>query len=419
MNDKILPFDKEQLSDASLDRIMAMAYQKAGISKKERTEMEYNYSEPIITMKRSEENITDKNIYVSKVKSRKGGVAAACIALLLVGTVGGVLFFGKNLETEPPHTDPAAQFASLGDSLGEPTVSTDDDKALIELPDVVGMEESKACQTLIEAGFLPIKREMYDDKVEAGHVIKTDPEAALDKRYEMNTEVTYYVSLGPLDGSSTGTTASDSVTSDKHDTIETSVTVDTTVPEQITPDVEKVTLPDLVGLSQEKAIAALEECGLDYEVVEIKYYADKGKVIEQSIASGTVVDKDSVITIYVSTGDPEIVEMTMQIPIPEGAKGSYTFDVYREGTVIYTKTVTDTSLYAGKTVNFDIYGTAKEVLHIYVKNNDLGWDNYFRYAVYNIDYDNKTVQLDGELNEKDFLDPPKQWDDLSGFDDLG
>ena len=419
MNDKILPFDKEQLSDASLDRIMAMAYQKAGIPKKERTEMEYNYSEPIITMKRSEENKTDKNIYVSKVKSRKGGVAAACIALLLVGTVGGVLFFGNNLETEPPHTDPASQFVVLGDSLGEPTVSADDDKALIELPDVVGMEESKACQTLLEAGFLPIKREMYDDKVEAGHVIKTDPEAALDKRYEMNTEVTYYVSLGPLDGSSTGTTASDSVTSDKPDTIETSVTVDTTVPEQITPDVEKVTLPDVVGLSQEKAIAALEECGLDYKVVEIKYYADKGKVIEQSIASGTVVDKDTVITIYISTGDPEIVEMTMQIPIPEGAKGSYTFDVYREGTVIYTKTVKDTSLYAGKTVDFDIYGTAKEVLHIYVKNNDLDWDNFFRYAVYNIDYDNKTVQLDGELNEKDFLDPPKQWDDLSGFDDLG
>ncbi|MBQ1537960.1 MAG: PASTA domain-containing protein [Ruminococcus sp.] len=419
MNDKILPFDKEQLSDASLDRIMAMSYQKAGIPKKERTEMEYNYSEPIITMKRSEENKTDKNIYVSKVKSRKGGVAAACIALLLVGTASGLLFFGKNLETEPPHTDPAAQFASLVDSLGEPTVSADDDKALIELPDVVGMEESKACQTLLEAGFLPIKREMYDDKVEAGHVIKTDPEAALDKRYEMNTEVTYYVSLGPLDGSSAGTTESDSVTSDKPDTIETSVSVDTTVPEQITPDVEKVTLPDVVGLSQEKAIAALEECGLDYKVVEIKYYADKGKVIEQSIASGTVVDKDTVITIYISTGDPEIVEMTMQIPIPEGAKGSYTFDVYREGTVIYTKTVTDMSLYAGKTVDFDIYGTAKEVLHIYVKNNDLGWDNYFRYAVYNIDYDNKTVQLDGELNEKDFLDPPKQWDDLSGFDDLG
>ena len=419
MNDKILPFDKEQLSDASLDRIMAMAYQKAGIPKKERTEMEYNYSEPIITMKRSEENKTDKNIYVSKVKSRKGGVAAACIALLLVGTASGLLFFGNNLETEPPHTDPASQFVVLGDSLGEPTVSADDDKALIELPDVVGMEESKACQTLLEAGFLPIKREMYDDKVEAGHVIKTDPEAALDKRYEMNTEVTYYVSLGPLDGSSTGTTASDSVTSDKPDTIETSVTVDTTVPEQITPDVEKVTLPDVVGLSQEKAIAVLEECGLDYKVVEIKYYADKGKVIEQSIASGTVVDKDTVITIYISTGDPEIVEMTMQIPIPEGAKGSYTFDVYREGTVIYTKTVTDTSLYAGKTVDFDIYGTAKEVLHIYVKNNDLDWDNFFRYAVYNIDYDNKTVQLDGELDEKDFLDPPKQWDDLSGFDDLG
>ena len=115
MNDKILPFDKEQLSDASLDRIMAMAYQKAGIPKKERTEMEYNYSEPIITMKKSEENKTDKNIYVSKVKSRKGGVAAACIALLLVGTASGLLFFGKNLETEPPHTDPASQFVVLGD----------------------------------------------------------------------------------------------------------------------------------------------------------------------------------------------------------------------------------------------------------------------------------------------------------------
>ncbi len=459
MNDKILPFDKEQLSDASLDRIMAMAYQKAGIPKKERTEMEYNYSEPIITMKRSEENKTDKNIYVSTVKSRKGGVAAACIALLLVGTVGGVLFFGKNLEVEPPHTDPASQFVVLGDSLGEPTVSADDDKALIELPDVVGMEESKACQTLLEAGFMPIKREMYDDKVEAGHVIKTDPEAAPDKRYEMNTEVTYYVSLGALseqtqvivpdvmeltqdeavaalkdsglayeieevdyDGKKglvveqsiragesvdKGTVVTIFISTGENEEVAETTTSDDPEPEpDETVEETQVVVPDVIGLSQAKAISALKECGLDYEVQQITYYADKGKVIEQSIASGTVVDKDSVITIYISTGDPEIVEMTMQIPIPKGAKGSYTFDVYREGTVIYTKTVTDTSLYAGKTVDFDIYGTAKEVLHIYVKNNDLGWDNYFRYAVYNIDYDNKTVQLDGELDEKDFLDPP-------------
>ena len=95
--------------------------------------------------------------------------------------------------------------------------------------------------------------------------------------------------------------------------------------------------------------------------------------------------------------------LELSLPLPEGLNGSYTFDVYRDGNIAYTKTVQDGGAAAGKTISFDIEGEGKETVAVYVTSNDLGQDNYVLYASYIVDHDAGTVTLSGELNETDLL----------------
>ena len=40
---------------------------------------------------------------------------------------------------------------------------------------------------------------------------------------------------------------------------------------------------------------------------------------------------------------------------------------------------------------------------VYIKSNDLGQENYIRYATFNIDYDKETYSVEGSLNEAQLL----------------
>ncbi|MCD8096087.1 MAG: Stk1 family PASTA domain-containing Ser/Thr kinase [Ruminococcus sp.] len=234
---------------------------------------------------------------------------------------------------------------------------------LITVPDLANKDEDIVRSELTSAGFVPVRMEAYDDDVPEGTVIKTEPEAGTE--YPEGKEVQYYVSQGPLE--------------------------------------TQVKVPDVTGLTESKAIAALKENKLSYEVEEVKQDGDKGKVVDQSIDPDTYVDKETVVTIYVSTGEADPIDLTLVIQLPTGIRGSYTIDVYREGSVAYTKTISNGEAVAGGTVSFDISGKNTETLTVYIKSNDLGEENLIRYATYKIDYDNETITLDGELNEDDLL----------------
>ncbi|MCD7742615.1 MAG: Stk1 family PASTA domain-containing Ser/Thr kinase [Ruminococcus sp.] len=234
---------------------------------------------------------------------------------------------------------------------------------LITVPNMVDKTEEVARSELTSAGFVPVRVEMHSDEVAEGLVIKTEPEAGSE--YPEGKEVQYYVSQGPVE--------------------------------------TQIKVPDVTGLTQSKAIAALKESKLDYEVEEVKEDGNKGKVVEQSIDADTYVDKGTVVTIYVSTGEADPIELTLTIPMPDGIRGSYTIDVYREGSAAYTKTISNGEAVAGSTVSFDISGKKTETLTVYIKSNDLGEENLIRYATYDINYDNEEITLDGELNESDLL----------------
>lgn len=242
------------------------------------------------------------------------------------------------------------------------TLKVSKGKQMTIIPDMTGNEQAVAESELKAAQFNVVLRTMFDDEVAEGLVIKTEPPAGSE--YAVGGTVTIFVSKGPVD--------------------------------------TQVKVPDVVGMTKEKAIAALKENKLVAKVEEIEHEGDKGKVIDQSIDAGDKVDMETEVTIYVSTGETEPVDLTISLPLPNGIHGSYTIEVYKNGNVAYQQSISRGETVAGGTVNIDISGKKTETLTISIRNEETG--KTINYAVYNIDYEKKEVKLNGTLNESGLID---------------
>ena len=103
-------------------------------------------------------------------------------------------------------------------------VSNGEEILTVAVPDVSGQSESAAQKTLEDANLVVDSESKYDDHIEAGKVISTDPAAGME--VEEGTHVKMYVSMG----------------------------------------VEKVEVPQITGITSEEAQAALAAVGLIGEV---------------------------------------------------------------------------------------------------------------------------------------------------------
>ncbi|MDO4944132.1 MAG: Stk1 family PASTA domain-containing Ser/Thr kinase [Ruminococcus sp.] len=242
------------------------------------------------------------------------------------------------------------------------TLKVSKGKQMVIIPDMTGNEQAVAESELKAAMFNVVLRTMFDDEVAEGLVIKTEPPAGSE--YAYGGTVTIFVSKGPVD--------------------------------------TQVKVPDVVGMTKEKAIAALKENKLVAKVEEIEHEGDKGKVIDQSIDAGDKVDMETEVTIYVSTGETEPVDLTISLPLPNGIHGAYSIEVYKNGNVAYSQSISRGETVAGGTVNIDISGKKTETLTISIRNEETG--KTINYAVYDIDYDKKEVKLNGSLNESGLID---------------
>lgn len=133
---------------------------------------------------------------------------------------------------------------------------------LITVPDMYEKEADIARNELAGLGFTPVLREVYDDNTAKGFVVKSEPEAGM--KYRKGKEVQYFVSKGPA--------------------------------------APPVAVPNLVGKTRSKAVAALKKRNLVCKVQKVNSEVDKGKVTKQSVEEGTLVEEGTVVTIYVSTG---------------------------------------------------------------------------------------------------------------------
>lgn len=151
-------------------------------------------------------------------------------------------------------------------------VSTGLEGEEITIPDVSGMSEEEAKETLIAKGFKKANisvEQKQSDSVDTGLVISTTPEA--DAKAAEDTKITIYVSTGA----------------------------------------GKVTVPNLVGKSQEEAESALSEAGLNGSASEEYSDTEAGKVISQEIDSGEKVDKGTTVSYVVSKGKKPEEKVTM------------------------------------------------------------------------------------------------------------
>lgn len=132
----------------------------------------------------------------------------------------------------------------------------------IAVPDVVGMQEAEARDALTAEGLTPQFTQAASDEVEEGAVISTDPPAGTE--VEPSSTVAVTVSAGP----------------------------------------DAVAVPDLSGMTEDEAKAALEEAGLVYSFggQEDTEGIEEGIVTRSEPTSGVSVDAGSEVTVWLASG---------------------------------------------------------------------------------------------------------------------
>jgi len=131
----------------------------------------------------------------------------------------------------------------------------------------------------------------------------------------------------------------------------------------ISTESSQVTVPDCSDMTQEAAIALLEENELDYKVQEKEDDSvDKGKVINQTPEANAKVDKGTIITLFISKGNesaemPDLKEMSLDAAKSQlegmGLKVKVTnefHDTIEENHVIRTSPETGKTVKLGATV---------------------------------------------------------------------
>ena len=410
LRDDFADFGKDaQIPDDARERILSSVMGKAGFK--------MNNTNGVIKGHKSiTENKTDSNISASngKLRIHRGGAIAACIAVLAAGAVSATMLFGKQINTTSPsssevNTSQEEDIGSLilpsfvgknieqveidwGDKLNieveygytmeheEGIIfwqSQDPGKIVEEgytitlkvslgvqtaiVPDVSGKSSEDAEIELREAGFTVVLRSKYDDNVPEGIAICTEPAAG--NEFAVEDMGTLYVSKGPLD--------------------------------------TQVKVPNVVGLTKEKAITILKENKLKAKVEDMPHDGDKGKVIDQSVEPDRRVERDTEITIYVSTGETDPVDLTISIPMPEGLHGAYSLQGFVNGNVRYTQSISNGETVAGGAITMDISGKKTETITVSIRNEETG--KSVNYAVFNVNYDKKTAELNGSLNKDGLL----------------
>jgi len=153
--------------------------------------------------------------------------------------------------------NPRAGFEAEPGSTVDLTISSG--KARIVLEDLKDLTEQEASFRLAQLELLVDTKTQFSEKVDEGHVIKTDPEAGTE--LEKGDTVLLYISKGP----------------------------------------KPIEVPDLFGMSPSKAKKTLEDLDLVYiEATTTELVTDPdldGKVVEQSVAPGVKLKKGEPVTV--------------------------------------------------------------------------------------------------------------------------
>ncbi len=194
------------------------------------------------------------------------------------------------VEQDPIPTDRGGGKAEEGSTV---TLSVSSGPAIVAVPSVIGLSEADATKRLEKAGFKVTVVEQFSKSVPRGQVIGTSPPAG-----------TQLSTLQP-------------------------VTL------QISRGANTVIVPDVTGLDDQAALAALSNAGLSGTEVQKDSTEPQGKVLSQSPGAGKRVGRGSQVTIFASTGAitvPDVTGQARKTAVTALKKAGFTVAVTEETT---------------------------------------------------------------------------------------
>jgi beta-lactam-binding protein with PASTA domain/predicted Ser/Thr protein kinase len=198
----------------------------------------------------------------------------------------------------------------------------------VDVPDVVGLSEDRATQELEDAGLEVRSRNRSNAEVDEGDVFRQSPEAGATA--EEGDRVTIFVSSGPGEvtvpnlltltedqaesaleevGLELGKVRSQSSDSEEGTVIQQNpgsgelLNEGEAVNVVLSTGVATTQVPDVVGLSEDDAVGAIDDANLNADVVsEPSDDVEEGFVIAQEPSAGTTLNEDDTVRIVVSEG---------------------------------------------------------------------------------------------------------------------
>lgn len=240
---------------------------------------------------------------------------------------------------------------------------------MVTIPNVYDLDSNTAQSMLRDNnGFNVIIKSVFDDNVDKDLVIMTDP--AKNEQAEYGSTVYMYVSRGPEE--------------------------------------QDVIVPDLLGYTLDAAKTLLGG-KFTVQVMTKDSSEPENTVIEQSIPSVTedgqsnVVPINSTIILTVSSGVAPEQEAVITFSVPDGIKGSATFNCYINGNIVGTEKI-DNVAYAS-TVSVTVKGTKLQIIMLEAVNNDTKESSTI--GKYSVNFDENTVtetEFDKSLLKRMFND---------------
>ncbi len=192
----------------------------------------------------------------------------------------------------------------------------------VEVPDVVGMSSDSARTELLEAGFqVDVKSQLTEDNF--GIVLSCDPEAGTKRRHGTHVTITVSASRTIPDVVGLDLEAAQNKLADEGAENVQVASKASNQPENTVIDIEpsagsafnpedEITLtvatsakvPDVAGMQQEEAMAAVSEAGYVAEVKWADSDADAGTVVSTTPEGGAVANLNSTVTIFVASPGP-------------------------------------------------------------------------------------------------------------------
>lgn len=226
---------------------------------------------------------------------------------------------------------------------------------IVTVPNVYDFESDTAANMLKDndAGGFDVKiTSTFDEKVVKGNVIRTDPERGAKVAY--GSTIRMFVSRGPEE--------------------------------------QDITVPECRGYNVEDAKKLLED-KFTVQIMEEDSSEPEGTVINQSIlpvgedGQPNIVKLNSTIVLTVSTGVVPETEAVITFTVPDGMRGSATFNCYINGQIIGSETI-DNLAYAS-VVSVSIKGTDLQKVILEAVNNDKGTSDTI--GEYSVDFTENIV----------------------------